>query len=146
MTDSHKAQVKPIIYGVVPAGGLGTRFLPITRSVPKELLPVIDTAVIELVVQELTASGIQRVVVEGDAVRNVGNIARLRQGFARRTNGSARRPPPSGGRSRRSALLRSCLPLGGVSIPAPQNTSSSGEVFADDLLDPSEQVKSKSQR
>lgn len=63
MTDSHKAQVKPVVYGVVPAGGLGTRFLPITRSIPKELLPVIDTAVIELVVQELTASGIQRVVV-----------------------------------------------------------------------------------
>ena len=63
MTHSHGSQLKPVIYGVVPAGGLGTRFLPITRSVPKELLPVIDTAVIELVVQELAASGIQRVVV-----------------------------------------------------------------------------------
>ena len=55
--------MKGVIHGVVPAGGLGTRFLPITRSVPKELLPVIDTAVIELVVQELAASGIERVVV-----------------------------------------------------------------------------------
>lgn len=63
MTDDHEPQVRPVKYGVVPAGGLGTRFLPITRTVPKELLPVVDTAVIELVVQELAASGIERVVV-----------------------------------------------------------------------------------
>jgi UTP--glucose-1-phosphate uridylyltransferase len=48
---------------VVPAAGLGTRFLPITRTVPKELLPIVDTAVIELVVAELAASGIERVVL-----------------------------------------------------------------------------------
>ena len=55
--------MKPVRYGVVPAGGLGTRFLPITRSVPKELLPILDTAVIELVVTELAASGVTRVVL-----------------------------------------------------------------------------------
>jgi len=66
MTHSHDADaptVKPVRYGVVPAAGLGTRFLPITRTVPKELLPIIDTAVIELVVSELAASGIERVVL-----------------------------------------------------------------------------------
>lgn len=63
MTHSHEAQVRPVKYGVVPAGGLGTRFLPITRTVPKELLPIVDTAVIELVVDELAASGIERVVL-----------------------------------------------------------------------------------
>jgi len=63
MTHSHGPQVKPIKYGVVPAGGLGTRFLPITRTVPKELLPIVDTAVIELVVSELAASGVERVVI-----------------------------------------------------------------------------------
>jgi UTP--glucose-1-phosphate uridylyltransferase len=55
--------VKPVRYGVIPAGGLGTRFLPISRAVPKELIPVVDTPVIELVVTELTASGIERVVL-----------------------------------------------------------------------------------
>jgi UTP--glucose-1-phosphate uridylyltransferase len=60
---SHEPQVRPVKYGVVPAGGLGTRFLPITRSVPKELLPIVDTAVVELVVGELAASGIERVVL-----------------------------------------------------------------------------------
>ncbi len=61
--ETHESQIKPVKYGVIPAAGLGTRFLPITRTVPKELLPIVDTAVIELVVSELTASGIERVVV-----------------------------------------------------------------------------------
>lgn len=55
--------VRPVRYGVIPAGGLGTRFLPISRTVPKELLPVIDTPVIELVVSEMSAAGIARVVI-----------------------------------------------------------------------------------
>ena len=66
MTQAHQgppSQVHPVRYGVVPAAGLGTRFLPITRIVPKELLPIVDTAVIELVVSELAVSGIERVVI-----------------------------------------------------------------------------------
>jgi UTP--glucose-1-phosphate uridylyltransferase len=54
---------KPVRYGVIPAGGLGTRFLPISRTVPKELLPIIDTPVIELIVAEMAAAGITRVVI-----------------------------------------------------------------------------------
>jgi UTP--glucose-1-phosphate uridylyltransferase len=61
--EQHVSTLRPVKYGVVPAGGLGTRFLPITRSVPKELLPIVDTAVIELIVSELAASGIERVVI-----------------------------------------------------------------------------------
>ena len=55
--------VKPVRYGVIPAGGLGTRFLPISRALPKELIPVVDTPVIEIVVTEMTESGIERVVL-----------------------------------------------------------------------------------
>jgi UTP--glucose-1-phosphate uridylyltransferase len=55
--------LRPIQYGVIPAGGLGTRFLPISRTVPKELLPVIDTPVIDMVVSEMSAAGIGRVVI-----------------------------------------------------------------------------------
>ena len=62
MTDGEP-RVRPVRYGVIPAGGLGTRFLPISRTVPKELLPIIDTPVIELVVAELAAAGISRVVI-----------------------------------------------------------------------------------
>jgi UTP--glucose-1-phosphate uridylyltransferase len=61
--DAHAPAVRPVRYGVIPAGGLGTRFLPISRAVPKELIPVVDTPVIELVVAEMTASGIERVVL-----------------------------------------------------------------------------------
>ena len=60
---SHQATVKPVKYGVIPAGGLGTRFLPVSRAVPKELIPIVDTPVIELVVTEMAASGIERVVL-----------------------------------------------------------------------------------
>jgi UTP--glucose-1-phosphate uridylyltransferase len=55
--------VRPVHYGVIPAGGLGTRFLPISRTIPKELLPVIDTPVIEMVVSEMAAAGIGRIVI-----------------------------------------------------------------------------------
>lgn len=48
---------------VVPAAGLGTRFLPTTKTVPKELLPVIDTPAIELVAAEAAEAGAQRLVV-----------------------------------------------------------------------------------
>ena len=41
---------------IVPAAGLGTRFLPATKTVPKELLPVVDTPGIELVAAERRAS------------------------------------------------------------------------------------------
>ena len=55
--------LRPVRWGVIPAGGLGTRFLPISRIVPKELLPVVDTPVIEMVVSELSAAGIPQVVI-----------------------------------------------------------------------------------
>ncbi|WP_328388367.1 UTP--glucose-1-phosphate uridylyltransferase [Nocardia sp. NBC_00416] len=48
---------------VVPAAGLGTRFLPATKTVPKELLPVVDTPGIELVASEAAESGAQRLVI-----------------------------------------------------------------------------------
>jgi UTP--glucose-1-phosphate uridylyltransferase len=56
-------RLKPVRHGVIPAAGLGTRFLPISRVVPKELIPVVDTPVIEIVVTEMTASGIEHVVL-----------------------------------------------------------------------------------
>src|SRR5438094_9212612 len=48
---------------VVPAAGLGTRFLPATKTVPKELLPVVDTPGIELVAAEAAEAGAQRLVI-----------------------------------------------------------------------------------
>ena len=48
---------------VVPAAGLGTRFLPATKTVPKELLPVVDTPGIELVAAEAADAGAERLVI-----------------------------------------------------------------------------------
>ncbi|MCV7102553.1 UTP--glucose-1-phosphate uridylyltransferase [Mycobacterium palustre] len=54
----------PIPYtAIVPAAGLGTRFLPATKTVPKELLPVVDTPGIELVAEEAASAGAERLVI-----------------------------------------------------------------------------------
>lgn len=53
----------PIRTAIVPAAGLGTRFLPATKAVPKELLPVVDTPGIELVAAEAADVGVRRLVV-----------------------------------------------------------------------------------
>ena len=47
----------------MPAAGLGTRFLPATKTVPKELLPVVDTPGIELVAAEAAEAGAERLVI-----------------------------------------------------------------------------------
>ncbi|GAB2658638.1 UTP--glucose-1-phosphate uridylyltransferase [Saccharopolyspora gloriosae] len=48
---------------IVPAAGLGTRFLPTTKAVPKELLPVVDTPGIQLVATEAAEAGAERLVI-----------------------------------------------------------------------------------
>ncbi|MFP4235208.1 MAG: UTP--glucose-1-phosphate uridylyltransferase [Nitriliruptoraceae bacterium] len=47
---------------VLPVAGLGTRFLPVTKSVPKELLPVVDTPALQLIVEECVRSGLDDVL------------------------------------------------------------------------------------
>jgi UTP--glucose-1-phosphate uridylyltransferase len=47
---------------VIPVAGLGTRFLPATKTVPKELLPIVDIPSIQYVVQEAVDSGIQEII------------------------------------------------------------------------------------
>ncbi|OPY52218.1 MAG: UTP--glucose-1-phosphate uridylyltransferase AglF [Methanosaeta sp. PtaU1.Bin112] len=48
---------------VIPAAGLGTRFLPLTKAQPKEMLPVVDKPVIQYVVEEAVASGIEDILI-----------------------------------------------------------------------------------
>ena len=55
--------VTPFRSAVVPAAGLGTRFLPTTKTVPKELLPVVDTPGIELVAAEAAEAGAERLLI-----------------------------------------------------------------------------------
>ncbi len=48
---------------VIPAAGFGTRFLPQTKAMPKEMLPIVDKPVIQYVVEEVVSSGIQDIIV-----------------------------------------------------------------------------------
>jgi len=52
-----------ITKAVVPAAGLGTRFLPATKAIPKELLPIVDKPSIQYIIEEAVASGIRDVVL-----------------------------------------------------------------------------------
>ena len=53
----------PKIKAVIPAAGLGTRFLPATKATPKEMLPVVDKPAIQYVVEEAVAAGIRDVLM-----------------------------------------------------------------------------------
>jgi UTP--glucose-1-phosphate uridylyltransferase len=52
-----------ITKAVIPAAGLGTRFLPVTKSMPKEMLPIIDKPIIQFAVEEAIASGIEDIII-----------------------------------------------------------------------------------
>ncbi len=54
---------KPITKAVIPAAGLGTRFLPATKATPKEMLPVVDKPAIQYVVEEAAAAGMTDVLI-----------------------------------------------------------------------------------
>jgi UTP--glucose-1-phosphate uridylyltransferase len=58
-----KNRQKPVRKAVLPAAGLGTRFLPATKAQPKEMLPVVDKPLIQYAVEECVASGIEHIVI-----------------------------------------------------------------------------------
>lgn len=55
---SHK-----IRKAIIPAAGFGTRFLPVTKAQPKEMLPIVDKPVIQYLVEEAVASGIEEIII-----------------------------------------------------------------------------------
>jgi UTP--glucose-1-phosphate uridylyltransferase len=57
------AHPPPVTKAVIPAAGLGTRFVPATKAMPKEMLPVIDTPAIQYVVEEAAAAGLTDVLM-----------------------------------------------------------------------------------
>ena len=54
---------KKIKKAVVAVAGSGTRFLPVTKSMPKEMLPIVDKPIIQLIVEELVAGGIEDIIL-----------------------------------------------------------------------------------
>src|SRR5436305_2178286 len=58
MSSSPKAVRKVVL----PVAGLGTRFLPVTKTIPKEMLPIVDIPTVQLNVEECVASGIEEII------------------------------------------------------------------------------------
>lgn len=56
-------KTKKIRKAVIPAAGLGTRFLPATKAQPKEMLPIVDKPAIQFIVEEAIASGIEEILI-----------------------------------------------------------------------------------
>ena len=56
---------------VIPAAGLGTRFLPITKALPKEMLPLVDRPVIQYAVEQAVEAGIERIIIVTSPGRSV---------------------------------------------------------------------------
>ncbi|MBP3961817.1 UTP--glucose-1-phosphate uridylyltransferase GalU [Paenibacillus lignilyticus] len=55
--------MKKVRKAIIPAAGLGTRFLPATKAMPKEMLPIVDKPTIQYIVEEAIASGIEDIIV-----------------------------------------------------------------------------------
>ena len=56
------SNAKTIKKAVLPVAGLGTRFLPATKAIPKEMLPIVDTPLVEFAVREAIEAGIQEII------------------------------------------------------------------------------------
>jgi len=64
--------LKRVRKAVIPAAGFGTRFLPATKAQPKEMLPIVDKPVIQYIVEEAVASGIEQIVIiTGQSKRSI---------------------------------------------------------------------------
>ena len=89
---------------VIPAAGLGTRFLPATKAQPKEMIPVVDKPRIQYVVEEAVRAGIDDILIvtsrgKGDDRRSLRPLAR------------ARAPPRGQATSRRSSKRSAASPI-----------------------------------
>jgi UTP--glucose-1-phosphate uridylyltransferase len=72
MVDSGAATTTAVTKAVVPAAGLGTRFLPATKATPKEMLPVVDKPAIQYVVEEAVGAGLNDVLmITGRSKRSI---------------------------------------------------------------------------
>ena len=54
---------KVVKKAVIPAAGLGTRFLPATKAQPKEMLPIVDKPTLQYIIEEAVASGVEEILI-----------------------------------------------------------------------------------
>ena len=67
MPDMNYGNIK---YAIIPVAGLGTRLLPATKAIPKEMLPLVDRPLIQFVVNEAVAAGIKNIVLVTHSSKN----------------------------------------------------------------------------
>ena len=65
---------KKIDTAVIPVAGLGTRMLPATKAIPKEMLPVVDIPLIQYIVEECYAAGIRNIIFVTHIILNFRNM------------------------------------------------------------------------
>lgn len=58
----YVSSMKPVRKGVIAVAGHGTRFLPATKVMPKEMLPIIDTPIVQYIVEEMVEAGIEQII------------------------------------------------------------------------------------
>jgi UTP-glucose-1-phosphate uridylyltransferase len=70
MYDLAMKKISQVKKAVIPAAGLGTRFFPATKTIPKEMLPVVDKPIILYVIEEAIQAGIEDIVlIQGRGIR-----------------------------------------------------------------------------
>jgi UTP--glucose-1-phosphate uridylyltransferase len=60
ITELNKTLIRKAI---IPAAGIGSRLLPVTKAVPKEMLPIVDTPAVQFVIEEAISSGIESILM-----------------------------------------------------------------------------------
>lgn len=63
MQEEREQEMGLVKKAIIPAAGLGTRFLPATKAMPKEMLPIVDKPTIQYIVEEAVASGIEDIII-----------------------------------------------------------------------------------
>ena len=69
-SESSSASDRQVTRAVIPVAGLGTRMLPATKALPKEMLPIVDKPLIQYVVQEAVAAGITEIILVTHSSKN----------------------------------------------------------------------------
>jgi UTP--glucose-1-phosphate uridylyltransferase len=63
--------IKKVRKAIIPAAGLGTRFLPATKAMPKEMLPIVDIPTVQYIIQEAIDSGIEEILIIDNQYKGV---------------------------------------------------------------------------
>ena len=74
-----KVKEKKIRKAIIPAAGLGTRFLPATKAQPKEMLPIVDKPTLQYIIEECVASGIEEMLKMVREISDMVNVHFIRQ-------------------------------------------------------------------